>query len=46
MVINPALGHQYFGTKTQLFAAASHIPIEAGNDVTLIRSFMQELIAQ
>jgi hypothetical protein len=28
IVIDPALVHHYFGTKTQLFAAASHIPID------------------
>jgi AcrR family transcriptional regulator len=87
--VDPALVHHYFGTKTQLFAAAIHIPIDpmdvigplrqvpveqigyvlpsillalwdsemgkgfiaelrsllAGNDVTLIRSFLQEVIA-
>jgi AcrR family transcriptional regulator len=86
--VDPALVHHYFGTKTQLFAAAIHIPIDpmaviaplrdipvkdigrvlpsillplwdsemgkgfiaelrsllAGNDVTLIRSFLQEVI--
>ncbi len=86
--MDPALVHHYFGTKTQLFAAAIHIPIDpmqvigplrevpidqlgsvlpsillslwdsemgkgfiaelrsllAGNDVTLIRSFLQEVI--
>ena len=88
--VDPALVHHYFGTKTQLFAAAIHIPIDpmqvigplrevpveqlghtlpsillalwdsemgkgfiaelrsllAGNDVTLIRSFLQEVITQ
>lgn len=87
--VDPALVHHYFGTKTQLFAAAIHIPIDpmdvigplrdvpvdrigyvlpsillplwdsemgkgfvavlrsllAGNDVSLIRSFLQEIIA-
>jgi AcrR family transcriptional regulator len=87
--VDPALVHHYFGTKTQLFAAAIHIPIDpmevigplrqvpieqighvlprillslwdsemgkgfiaelrsllAGNDITLIRSFLQEVIA-
>ena len=87
--VDPALVHHYFGTKTQLFAAAIHIPIDpmsvigplrevpverigyvlpsillslwdsemgkgfiaelrsllAGNDVSLIRSFLQEVIA-
>jgi len=86
--VDPALVHHYFGTKTQLFAAAIHIPIDpmsviaplreipvedigrvlpsillplwdsemgkgfiaelrsllAGNDVNLIRSFLQEVI--
>lgn len=86
--VDPALVHHYYGTKTQLFAAAIHIPIDpmqvigplrevpveqlgsvlpsillslwdsemgkgfiaelrsllAGNDVTLIRSFLQEVI--
>jgi AcrR family transcriptional regulator len=86
--VDPALVHHYFGTKTQLFAAAIHIPIDpmsvlgplrevpveqlgsvlpsillslwdsemgkgfiaelrsllAGSDVTLIRSFLQEVI--
>jgi AcrR family transcriptional regulator len=86
--VDPALVHHYFGTKTQLFAAAIHIPIDpmdifgplrevpieqlgsvlpsillslwdsemgkgfiaelrsllVGNDVTLIRSFLQEVI--
>jgi AcrR family transcriptional regulator len=86
--VDPALVHHYFGTKTQLFAAAIHIPVDpmavigplrevpieqlgsvlpsillslwdsemgkgfiaelrsllAGNDVTLIRSFLQEVI--
>ena len=86
--VDPALVHHYFGTKTQLFAAAIHMPIDpmdvigplrevpveqlgstlpsillslwdsemgkgfiaelrsllAGNDVTLIRSFLQEVI--
>jgi len=88
--VDPALVHHYFGTKTQLFAAAIHIPIDpmdvigplrevpveqigytlpsillalwdsemgkgfiaelrsllAGNEVTLIRSFLQEVITQ
>lgn len=88
--VDPALVHHYYGTKTKLFAAAIHIPIDpmevivplretpvenigyilpsvllplwdselgkgfiaelrsllAGNDVTLIRSFLQEVIAQ
>ncbi|ULE32547.1 TetR/AcrR family transcriptional regulator [Mycobacterium sp. IDR2000157661] len=87
--VDPALVHHYFGTKTQLFAAAIHIPIDpmqvigplqeipvedigrtlpsillplweselgkgfiatlrsvlAGNDVSLVRSFFQEIIA-
>ncbi|MDX1886188.1 TetR/AcrR family transcriptional regulator [Mycolicibacterium sp. 120270] len=87
--VDAALVHHYFGTKTQLFAAAIHIPIDpmdvigplrevpierlgytlpsillslwdselgkgfiatirsilAGNDVSLIRSFLQEIIA-
>jgi AcrR family transcriptional regulator len=87
--VDPALVHHYYGTKTQLFAAAIHIPIDpmqvigplrevpveqlghvlpsillslwdsemgkgfiaelrsllAGNDVSLIRSFLQEVIA-
>jgi AcrR family transcriptional regulator len=87
--VDPALVHHYFGTKTQLFAAAIHIPIDpmdvigplrdvpvdrigyvlpsillplwdsemgkgfvavlrsllAGNDVSLIRSCLQEIIA-
>ncbi|GFG48933.1 TetR family transcriptional regulator [Mycolicibacterium agri] len=87
--VDPALVHHYFGTKTQLFAAAIHIPIDpmdvigplrevpieqlghtlpsillslwdsemgkgliatirsilAGNDVSLLRSFLQEIIA-
>lgn len=86
--VDPALVHHYFGTKTQLFAAAIHIPIDpmavigplreipveqigytlpsillplwdsemgkgfiatlrsilAGNDVSLVRSFLQEII--
>jgi AcrR family transcriptional regulator len=86
--VDPALVHHYYGTKTQLFAAAIHIPIDpmevigplrevpveqlgsvlpsillslwdsemgkgfiaelrsllAGNEVTLIRSFLQEVI--
>jgi AcrR family transcriptional regulator len=86
--VDPALVHHYFGTKTQLFAAAIHIPIDpmavigplrevpveelghtlpsillalwdsemgkgfiaelrsllAGNDVSLIRTFLQEVI--
>jgi AcrR family transcriptional regulator len=86
--VDAALVHHYFGTKTQLFAAAIHIPIDpmtvigklqevpvgqlghtlpsillplwdseigkgfvatlrsilAGNDVSLIRSFLQEII--
>lgn len=86
--VDPALVHHYFGTKTQLFAAAIHIPIDpmavigplrevpieqlgsvlpsillslwdsemgkgfiaelrsllAGNEVSLIRSFLQEVI--
>jgi AcrR family transcriptional regulator len=88
--VDPALVHHYFGTKTQLFAAAIHIPIDpmqiivplqqipveeigytlpslllplwdselgkgfvatlrsiiAGNDTSLIRSFLQEVIAK
>jgi AcrR family transcriptional regulator len=88
--VDPALVHHYYGTKTKLFAAAIHIPIDpmevivplretpieeigytlpslllplwdselgkgfiaelrsllAGNDVTLIRSFLQEVITQ
>ena len=87
--VDPALVHHYFGTKTELFAAAIHIPIDpmtvigalrdvpvdqighvlptillplwdsemgkgfiatlrsilAGNDVSLVRSFLQEVIA-
>ena len=87
--VDPALVHHYFGTKTQLFAAAIHIPVDpmavigplrevpvdrighvlpsillplwdsemgkgfiatlrsilAGNDVSLVRSFLQEVIA-
>ncbi len=87
--VDPALVHHYFGTKTQLFAAAIHIPIDpmavlgpirdvpveqigytlpsillplwdselgkgfiatlrsilAGNDVSLVRTFLQEVIA-
>ena len=87
--VDPALVHHYFGTKTQLFAAAIHIPIDpmavigplreipverigyvlpsillplwdselgkgfiatlrsilAGNDVSLVRSVLQEVIA-
>ncbi|OBB04763.1 TetR family transcriptional regulator [Mycobacteriaceae bacterium 1482268.1] len=87
--VDPALIHHYFGTKTQLFAAAIHIPIDpmavigpikevpverigyvlpsillplwdselgkgfiatlrsilAGNDASLVRSFLQEVIA-
>ena len=87
--VDPALVHHYFGTKTQLFAAAIHIPIDpmdvlgplretpveelglrlpsillrlwdselgsgfiamlrsilAGNEASLIRSFLQEVIA-
>ena len=87
--VDPALVHHYFGTKTQLFAAAIHIPIDpmavigplrevpverigyvlpsvllplwdsemgkgfiatlrsilAGGEVSLIRSFLQEVIA-
>lgn len=86
--VDPALVHHYFGTKTQLFAAAIHIPIDpmavigplreipveqigytlpsillplwdsemgkslvatlrsilAGNDISLVRSFLQEII--
>ncbi|WP_396923610.1 TetR family transcriptional regulator [Mycolicibacterium sp.] len=86
--VDPALVHHYYGTKTQLFAAAIHIPIDpmavigplrevpvdrigyvlpsillplwdsemgkgfiatlrsilAGNDVSLVRSFLQEVI--
>jgi AcrR family transcriptional regulator len=88
--VDPALVHHYFGTKTQLFAAAIHIPIDpmqvigplqqvpvdqighvlpslllplwdselgkgfiatlrsilAGNDTSLVRSFLQEIIAK
>ncbi|MFV9636073.1 TetR/AcrR family transcriptional regulator [Mycobacterium neumannii] len=88
--VDPALVHHYFGTKTQLFAAAIHIPIDpmqvigpiqqvpveeigrtlpslllplwdselgkgfiatlrsiiAGNDTSLVRSFLQEVIAR
>lgn len=88
--VDPALVHHYFGTKTQLFAAAIHIPIDpmqvigplqqvpveeigrvlpslllplwdsemgkgfiatlrsllAGNDTSLVRSFLQEVIAK
>lgn len=88
--VDPALVHHYYGTKTQLFAAAIHIPIDpmqiikplqqipveeigytlpslllplwdsemgkgllatmrsilAGNDTSLIRSFLQEIIAK
>lgn len=88
--VDPALVHHYFGTKTQLFAAAIHIPIDpmqvigplqqvpveeigrtlpslllplwdselgkgfiatlrsiiAGNDSSLVRSFLQEVIAR
>ncbi len=88
--VDPALVHHYYGTKTQLFAAAIHIPIDpmqvigplqqipveeigytlpslllplwdsemgkgfiatlrsilAGNDPSLIRSFLQEVIAK
>lgn len=88
--VDPALVHHYFGTKTQLFAAAIHIPIDpmqvigplrnvpveeigrtlpalllplwdsemgkgfiatlrsvlAGNDASLVRSFLQEVIAK
>jgi len=87
--VDPALVHHYFGTKSQLFAAAIHIPIDpmevigpiretpveeigyklpslllplwdseigsgfiatlrsmlAGTDVSLVRSFLQEVIA-
>ena len=87
--VDAALVHHYFGTKTQLFAAAIHIPIDpmavigpikevpvdrigyvlpsillplwdselgkgfiatlrsilAGNDVSLVRSFLQDVIA-
>jgi AcrR family transcriptional regulator len=87
--VDPALVHHYYGTKTKLFAAAIHIPIDpmdvigplretpveelgsklpsillslwdselgsgfiamlrsilAGNEVSLIRSFLQEVIA-
>ena len=87
--VDSALVHHYFGTKTQLFAAAIHVPIDpmtvisrlqevpveqightlpsillplwdseigkgfvatlryilAGNDVALVRSFLQEIIA-
>lgn len=88
--VDPALVHHYFGTKTQLFAAAIHIPIDpmqvigplqqvpveeigrtlpsvllplwdsemgkgfiatlrsiiAGNDISLVRSFLQEVIVK
>jgi AcrR family transcriptional regulator len=88
--VDPALVHHYFGTKTQLFAAAIHIPIDpmqvigplqqvpideigrtlpslllplwdsemgkgfiatlrsilGGNDSSLVRSFLQEVIAR
>ncbi|WP_198957188.1 TetR family transcriptional regulator [Mycobacterium lehmannii] len=88
--VDPALVHHYFGTKTQLFAAAIHIPIDpmqvigplqqvpveeigrtlpslllplwdselgkgfiaalrsiiASNDTSLVRSFLQEVIAR
>lgn len=88
--VDPALVHHYYGTKTQLFAAAIHIPIDpmqiigplqqipveeightlpllllplwdsemgkgfiatlrsilAGNDPSLVRSFLQEVIAK
>ncbi len=88
--VDPALVHHYYGTKTQLFAAAIHIPIDpmqiivplqqipveeigrtlpllllplwdsemgkgfiatlrsilAGNDISLVRSFLQEIIAK
>ncbi len=88
--VDPALVHHYFGTKTQLFAAAIHIPIDpmqvigplqqvpieeighvlpslllplwdselgkgfiatlrsilAGGDTSLIRTFLQEIIAK
>jgi AcrR family transcriptional regulator len=88
--VDPALVHHYYGTKTQLFAAAIHIPIDpmqiivplqqipveeightlpklllplwdsemgkgfiatlrsilAGNDTSLVRSFLQEVIAR
>lgn len=88
--VDPALVHHYFGTKTQLFATAIHIPIDpmqvigplqqvpideigrtlpslllplwdsemgkgfiatlrsilAGNDSSLVRSFLQEVIAR
>ncbi len=88
--VDPALVHHYYGTKTQLFAAAIHIPIDpmqiitrlqqipvedigytlpslllplwdsemgkgllatmrsilGGNDTSLIRSFLQEIIAK
>ncbi len=88
--VDPALVHHYYGTKTQLFAAAIHIPIDpmqvigplqqipveeigytlpslllplwdsemgkgliatlrsilAGNDTSLVRSFLQEVIAK
>ncbi|BBY42635.1 TetR family transcriptional regulator [Mycolicibacterium celeriflavum] len=88
--VDPALVHHYFGTKTQLFAAAIHIPIDpmqvigplrqvpveeigrilpslllplwdsemgkgfiatlrsmlAGNDSSLFRTFLQEVIAK
>ncbi|OBK71447.1 TetR/AcrR family transcriptional regulator [Mycobacterium sp. 1274761.0] len=87
--VDPALVHHYYGTKTQLFAAAIHIPIDpmtvigpikevpverigyvlpsillplwdselgkgfiatlrsilAGNDASLVRSFLQEVVA-
>ncbi len=87
--VDPALVHHYYGTKTQLFAAAIHIPIDpmqiigplrqipveeigytlpslllplwdsemgkgfiatlrsilAGNEISLVRSFLQEVIA-
>jgi AcrR family transcriptional regulator len=88
--VDPALVHHYYGTKTQLFAAAIHIPIDpmqvigplkevpvaeigyvlpsillplwdselgkgfiatlrsilAGNDTSLVRSFLQEIITK
>jgi AcrR family transcriptional regulator len=88
--VDPALVHHYYGTKTQLFAAAIHIPIDpmqvigplqqipveeigrtlpllllplwdsemgkgfiatlrsilAGNDPSLVRSFLQEIITK
>lgn len=88
--VDPALVHHYYGTKTQLFAAAIHIPIDpmqvigplrqipvdeigrtlpllllplwdsemgkgfiatlrsilAGNETSLVRSFLQEVIAK